>query len=139
MNIPPLPKKVRVSVPVTLEVLERFQRYSRAAGQSVGRAMSEWLEGTQEGLEPMIDILEKHKRVPFQAVRALQSYSVALDNSTKELFEKVRQMDGTAETLQAAAAAARVAQPAIKRALTPPSSNTGGKVLRTHINNKTKK
>ena len=108
MNIPPLPKKVRVSVPVTLEVLERFQRYSRAAGQSVGRAMSEWLEGTQEGLEPMIDILEKHKRVPFQAVRALQSYSIALDNTSKELFEKVRQMDGSSETLQAAAAAAQL-------------------------------
>lgn len=131
MNTPTSPK-IRVSVPVSPEVLARFRRLSKVAGQSVGRAMSEWLEETQEGLDPMIDILEKHKKAPLQAIRTLQAYSATLDNSTRELFEKVARMDETNETLAAAAASARLAQADVKRLLTPPSSNTGGKVLKTH-------
>jgi hypothetical protein len=93
--------------------------------------MSEWLEETQEGLDPMIDILEKHKKAPLQAIRTLQAYSATLDNSTRELFEKVSRMDESSAAMASASAAAREAQTSVKKLITPPSSNTGGKFTKT--------
>jgi hypothetical protein len=69
MNTPHTPK-IRVTVPISPEVLALFQRLSVTSGQSVGRAMGEWLEETKEGLEPMIAILEQHKK-------AKKGYSVS--------------------------------------------------------------
>jgi hypothetical protein len=130
MLTPPTPK-IRVTVPVSPEVLSRFQRLSKVAGQSVGKAMGEWLEETQEGLDPMIEILEKHKKAPLEAIRTLQNYAQTLDTVTGDLFQKVRQIDGGGPQLAAAAAAADDAVGALKRGLTPPSSNTGGKGSKT--------
>ena len=131
MNTPTTSKMIRVSVPVSPEVLARFRRLGKVAGQSVAKAMSEWLEETQTGLDPMIDILEKHKRAPFEAIKRLQFYSQALDNTTRELFDKVATMGPTDATVAAAADAARQAVQSAKLALTPPSCNTGGKVPKT--------
>lgn len=128
MLTPPTPK-VRVTVPVSLEVLARFKRLSEVSGQSVGRAMSEWLEGTQEGLDPMIAILAEHKARPAAAIRQLQDYAHTLDNITGDLFERVRNLDGNDKGQLAALAADAigVAESIRKQGLTPPSSNTGGK------------
>jgi len=126
MLTPPSPK-IRVTVPVSPEVLSRFQRLSKVAGQSVGKAMGEWLEETQEGLDPMIEILEKHKKAPLEAIRTLQNYAQTLDTVTGDLFQKVKEMDGSGAQLAASAAAADDAVITLKRGLTPPSSNTGGK------------
>ena len=130
MLTPPTPK-IRVTVPVSPEVLERFKRLSQVAGQSVGRAMGEWLEGTQEGLDPMIAILEQYKTRPAAAVRTLHDYANALDTVTADLFERVRHLDdGAGEGATLGAAAPRLPEPP-KRGLTPPSSNTGGKGRKT--------
>lgn len=130
MLTPPT-SKIRVTVPVSPEVLERFKRLSRVAGQSVGRAMGEWLEGTQEGLDPMIAILEEHKARPAEAIRSLQHYAQTLDTVSGDLFDKVRNMDSDGRQLAALAADANGAVLALKRGLTPPSSNTGGKGRKT--------
>jgi hypothetical protein len=130
MNTPPTPK-IRVTVPVSPEVLDRFKRLSRVAGQSVGRAMGEWLEETQTGLDPMIDILEQHKKAPLKAIQTLQNYSSTLNDLTGDLFEKVRTMEQSGEHLASAAAVARRTESELKRGLTPPSSNTGGKGRKT--------
>lgn len=130
MNTPPT-QKIRVTVPVSPEVLDRFKRLSKVAGQSVGRAMGDWLEETQSGLDPMIDILEHHKKAPLKAIQSLQAYSSTLNDLTGDLFQKVSKMDEGTEQLASASAAARDAQKAVKRGLTPPSSNTGGKGTKT--------
>lgn len=131
MNTPHT-QKIRVTVPVSPEVLERFKRLSRVAGQSVGRAMGEWLEETQSGLDPMIDILEHHKKAPLKAIQSLQNYSATLNDMTGDLFQKVKVMDQGAEQLASASAEARrTVQKISKGGLTPPSSNTGGKGTKT--------
>jgi hypothetical protein len=89
--------------------------------------MGEWLEGTQEGLDPMIAILEEHKSRPAAAIRTLQDYAQTLDTVTADLFHKVRDLDGSEGQLAALAADAPGAVSRLKRGLTPPSSNTGGK------------
>lgn len=128
MNTPPTPKSIRVTVPVSPEVLALFQRLSRASGVSVGRSMGQWLDETREGLEPMIDIVEQSKTAPQAAVRSLQRYASTLIDLTDDLVGSVAVMDGTAEQrANAVATALRVRQNLPKRGLTPPSSNTGGK------------
>ena len=92
MNTPPTPKSIRVTVPVSPEVLDVFQRLSKAAGHSVGRSMGEWLEGTMEGVVPMIDILERHKQAPKKAIQSLQLYAGTLQDMSNDLFDRVREM-----------------------------------------------
>jgi hypothetical protein len=89
--------------------------------------MGEWLEGTQDGLEPMIAILEEHKSRPAAAIRSLQDYAQTLDNLTDDLFNKVKRLDSDGGRLAALAADAGSAVKSLKGGLTPPSSNTGGK------------
>jgi ABC-type transporter Mla subunit MlaD len=135
MFTPPTSKPIRVTVPVTPEVLALFQRLSKAAGQSVGRAMGQWLEETRDGLEPMIDILEQHKKAPKKAIQSLQLYAGTLTDLSDDLFDKVKHMDeGAPQLASAVASAERTVQTLSKVAkggLTPPSSNTGGKGRKT--------
>jgi hypothetical protein len=93
--------------------------------------MGEWLEGTQEGLEPMIAILEEHKSRPAAAIRSLQDYAQTLDTVTDDLFARVKSLDGDGGRLAALAADGGSAVQALKGGLTPPSSNTGGKGTKT--------
>jgi len=132
MNTPHPVKTIRVTVPVTPEVLALFQRLSKAAGQSVGRVMGEWLEETRDGLEPMIGILEQHKKYPKKAIQSLQIYAGTLTDLTEDLFDKVKHMDEDATHMASAVASAeRTVQVLRKGGLTPPSSNTGGKGRKT--------
>ena len=138
MNTPHTPKAIRVTVPVSPEVLELFQRFSRLSGQSVGRSMGSWLEETKDGIAPMMDILEHHKKAPMKAIQSLQAYAGTLTDLTGDLFDKVGKMDRGTEQLESAASSARSAvqtlQKAQKGVLTPPSSNTGGKGRKTAKN-----
>ncbi|MDT9702143.1 hypothetical protein, partial [Streptomyces sp. P17] len=59
-------KPVRVTVPVTPEVQEAFQRLAAASGMSTGKAMGEWLQDTLEGALAMAEMLEKARQAPKQ-------------------------------------------------------------------------
>ena len=135
MKTPPTPKPIRVTVPVSPEVLAVFQRLSKAAGQSVGRSMGGWLEETMEGVAPMIDILERHKQAPKKAIQALQLYAGTVQDMSNDLFDKVRAMptDGSdsAVARRSLTEAAQTLGNHVKQGLTPPSSNTGGKGRKT--------
>lgn len=138
MNTPPTPKSIRVTVPVSPEVLALFQRLSKAAGQSVGRSMGGWLEETMDGVVPMIHILERHKQAPKKAIQSLQLYAGTLQDMSNDLFDRVREMPteggDRAPALAAMQSASDGIQNHMKRGLTPPSSNTGGKGRKTAKN-----
>lgn len=128
MNTPHTLKPIRVTVPVSPEVLALFQRLSRVSGVSVGRSMGQWLDETREGLEPMIDIVEQSKTAPKTAIRSLQRYASTLVELTDDLVGSVSKMDGDAtQRADAVASALLTRQKLSKGGLTPPSSNTGGK------------
>ena len=154
MNTPHTPKAIRVTVPVSPEVLELFQRFSKLSGQSVGRSMGSWLEETKDGIAPMMDILEHHKKAPMKAIQTLQNYAGTLTDLSEDLFSKVAVMDRgeveMAAAVEASKNAIKVMDEAKKSAasgrgpargdggrtrasgvLTPPSSNTGGKGRKT--------
>jgi hypothetical protein len=90
MTSPPSPKTTRVSVPVTPEVLAKFQRFSEVSGLSLGKSMGDWLRDTATALDAMTDILETHKRAPAEAIVQLQSLSASLQNVTDDAIKGMK-------------------------------------------------
>lgn len=126
-------KTIRVSVPITPDVLEKFKRFSEASGLSLGKSIGDWLKDTASGLDAMTDILEAHKRSPSQAMAKLSSYATALQDMTSGALDAMKngpsplgEGDPPAGKSLAVAKAAMV-----KAAAFPPVSNTGGKVTKT--------
>lgn len=122
-------ERIRVTVPVSVEVLEVFQRLAQASGASVGRSMGDWLEDTVQGALFLAETVEKAKSKPKQAVQELHSYALAISHETGSFLERMRQagvsgIEGAEGT--SAGGGAAPSEP-----LTPPSSNTGGKVQKT--------
>lgn len=114
---------MRVTVPVRPDVLAAFQRLAAAQGVSTGKAMGEWLADTLDGVEAMAGLLEKARAAPKVAVREMHSYAMGLTDLTSELLEQVRRREpGPGRD-------AKASRPGPgPRTLTPPVSNTGGKV-----------
>ena len=101
------PKTIRVTVPVTPEVQEVFKRLSEASGVSVGKAMGEWLADTSEAAIGMADLLEKARAQPKLVANQIHSYALGLTDLTADLLEGISKRGMT---------------------VTPPVSNTGGKL-----------
>ena len=99
--------KLRVTVPVTPEVQETFKRLSEASGVSVGKAMGDWLQDTMEAALAMAELMERAREQPKLAMREIHGYTLGLQDMTQELLETI----GRAS-----------------RTVTPPVSNTGGKL-----------
>jgi hypothetical protein len=123
-------KPLRVTVPVTLEVLEAFQELANVTGTSTGKAMGDWLSDTLEGVQTMQKLLSKARQAPKQAVRELNAYALGLADLSQELLDQVMKKGdaGSAVTLLRSASADPASDP--QTPLTPPSSNTGGKVTK---------
>jgi len=116
-------ERVRVTVPVSVEVLEVFQRLAKASGRSVGRSMGEWLEDTVQGAVFLAETVEKAREKPRQAIQDLHGYAMAITSETGSFLDRMRKggVVGAEGTHEGGGAAP-------KEPLTPPSSNTGGKV-----------
>lgn len=122
-------KTMRVSVPITSDVLAKFQRFSEASGLSVSKSIGDWLRDTAGGLEAMTDILETHRRSPRRAMAQLTTYASALQDMTSMALEGMEKgpspLGEGAPPSGKSLAVARAAL--VKAAQVPPSSNTGGK------------
>ena len=136
MNTPP--KTIRVSVPVTPEVLAKFQRFAEVSGLSVGKSMADWLRDTMSGLDAMVDILESHKLRPSQAMEKLTLLASSLQDITAGTIQAMKEQSSPLrEGAPATGKSLAIAKAAmLKAALIPPSSNTGGKVPRVNPNTK---
>jgi hypothetical protein len=136
----PEPKTLRVTVPVSPEVHEAFKRLAAASKTSVGKAMGEWMSDTVEGVEAMADLVEKARQSPKLAIREVQAYVLGLTDMTDDLIEQVKRgahkggVGGDPAGGEAPAPTAggllREAKKRGAKQLTPPVSNTGGKVLK---------
>jgi hypothetical protein len=126
-------KPVRVTVPVTPEVQEAFQRLAAASGISTGKAMGEWLEDTLEGVLTMADMLEKARRAPKQAVSEMHAYALGLADVTSDLMDNLRRRSGGGKTGAATGTAGggTVAAPVAPAPLPPRTVIRGGKSPKT--------
>lgn len=104
---------IRVTVPVSKEVQEVFKRIAEASGSSVGRSMGDWLADTMDAAEVMAGLMERARKQPKLVAQELHSYALGVTDLTSEVLESLRR-PGT---------------------VTPPVSNTGGKLSKTQKNN----
>lgn len=124
-TLSPPTKPPRVSVPVTDEVLQVFQRLAAASGTSTGKAMAEWLADTVEAAEFMAQTLERARAAPKVVMREMHSYALGLADETGELMRQIAkksEADRAGGRASAAPHAGTVGQPI------PPPCNTGGKL-----------
>ena len=123
-TLSPPTKPSRVSVPVSSEVLEAFQRVAKAGNMSTGKAMAQWLEDTIEGAQFMAETLEKARRAPKIAIQEMNAYALGLADETGALLERVREKGREDRGVLARDARRGHSAPI------PPSCNTGGKGLK---------
>jgi hypothetical protein len=121
---PPTSKPPRVSVPVTAEVLQVFERLAKAGNMSTGRAMAEWLGDTVEAAELMASTMERARAAPKVVTAELHAMMLGMTDQTKELMDKYAKFKGALPDRDAQASGP-VGHPGT---LIPPSCNTGGKV-----------
>ena len=116
------PKKQRVSVPVTPDLLATFERMGKATNMGTGAAIAEWLSDTHEAAELMASLLERARQSPKQVMREMHAYALGLADETGEVLRKVSAKGVSGAVGNAA-----------RQVLTedPPSCNTGGKVPQT--------
>lgn len=139
----------RVMVPISPEVKAVFERLAASQGCTVGRAISEWLNDTIDGVQAITEMVEKAKKEPVAVMRQLHSYAIGLGEVTNDIMEDLRKKGGGKKAAGARHQAAASGSAATGGAfhdedfqavmrelesrgggLTPPVSNTGGKLPR---------
>ena len=125
-------KSVRFSVPVTPEVQATFQRLADASGRSMAASMGQWLIDTKDAAELMAVNLERLREAPGDFVMRVRLHTSSVEDAAELAIEEAIQRAEEEADLDM-----RLARPAVlvgdartglAGRLTPPSSNTGGKV-----------
>jgi hypothetical protein len=152
---PPHTQK-RVTVPVSLDVLQAFQELASVSGVSTGKAMGDWLADTLDGVSLMTDLLRKAKEAPRLAALEIQAYGRGISGLADDILHDLRaKSSGASAASEVGGAPPRGEAPSAGAAdapslsdtlaamrsrasdrspggatgtLSPPYSNTGGKV-----------
>lgn len=126
-------ERVRLTISVTPEVHDTFQRLAQSSGQSISRAMGDWLSDTLDAAAYSASMMEKARAAPKIVMREVHAYALGLADETGKVLDDLRAGRALApsELPAVLSDALRPAGPeAAKRVHSPPSSNTGGKVPR---------
>jgi len=145
----PRPRTKRLSVPISEELLQTFQRMGKAQGQGAGAAIAEWLEDTSEAAEFMALKLEQARAAPKVVMREMHAYALGLADETGQLVRQLQEKGRKARSVETNTVASDVIRACVAggdrgdavghgAALTsggdagatcnPPSCNTGGKL-----------
>ena len=120
---PPTSSLVRVTVPVSPEVLGIFQRLAKAGSMSTGRAMGEWLTDTVEAAELMASTMERARAAPKIVTAEIHAMLLGMTDQTKELMDKFAKLKG-ASLAESGKRSAPLPGGLLATLKTPPS-NTG--------------
>lgn len=115
-------ERIRLTITVTPEVHRVFSRLAAASGQSLGRAMGDWLGDTLEAADYVANLAEKAREAPKMVMRELHAYALGLADETGALMRKV-----AAERPGTLTGGARSAHPAADLAAPPRPVIRGGK------------
>lgn len=134
-ELSPPTKPPRISVPVSDEVLQVFQRLAKAGNMSTGRAIAEWLSDTVEAAEYMAATMERARAAPKVVMREMHAYALGLADETGELMRTLAEK-GKAERAKASDTLARKRSAGERGGglseAAPPPCNTGGKLPTKH-------
>ena len=124
-TLSPPSKPPRVSVPVSVDTLEVFERLAKAGNMSTGRAIAEWLTDTVEAAELMASTMERARAAPKIVTAELHAMMLGMADQSKELQDKFAKYKGS---IDAGPTERKRSAPGGTSAVIPPSCNTGGKV-----------
>ena len=114
--------RIRTTISIPLEAHAVFVRMAAAANMSVSRTMGDWLTDTADAATLITSKMEEAKKAPMRVMRELRAMVAGMGEEVDLIMEEARSSGA-----QAARAAQRCEPPAPpKKALVPPSSNTGG-------------
>lgn len=131
-TLTPPTRPPRVSVPVTAEVLDTFERLAAAGNMSTGKAIASWLEDTIDAADYLASKMVQARAAPKIVAAELHAYALGMADETNQLMTDL-QAKGRADR---AAAGMRKRGDSGAVTHTPPPSNTGGKVPRVNPNTK---
>lgn len=122
--MPNTPTPYRLNVPLSPEVQATFQRLAQAMGGSLSSAIAEWLVDTQEAADMMAKKIIELRKAPNQFVTKVRLHTEAVEDAAEAALEAA---------MRQAEVGGEGGDPGLPRRpprphLTPPSSNTGGKV-----------
>jgi len=115
---PPHTQK-RVTVPVSLDVLQAFQELASVSGVSTGKAMGDWLADTLDGVSLMTDLLRKAKEAPRLAALEIQAYGRGISGLADDILHDLRAKSSGASAASEVGGA-------------PPAGRHRAQVQRTH-------
>lgn len=129
-TLTPPTRPPRVSVPVSSEVLDTFERLAAAGNMSTGKAIASWLEDTLDAAEYLASKMVQARAAPKLVSAELHAYALGMADETNQLMRDL-QAKGRADR-----AAVGTAQRHVSGTVSPspPASNTGGKVPRVNPN-----
>ena len=90
MTKPPSPN-IRLTITVTPEVHEAFQRMAAASSLSIGRCMGEWLGDTLDGVEFVTAKLVEARQAPRQVAKDLRQMALGAVDLADDLLSDIRQ------------------------------------------------
>lgn len=111
----------RVSVPISPEALDAFERLAKAGNMSTGKAIATWLDDTIDAVEYTANTMERARAAPKQVMAEIHAYALGLADETGDLLAKIR-AKGKGDAKGAGAC------DSARSGAVPPSCNTGGKV-----------
>ena len=114
------PQNVRLTITVTPQVHQAFQRLAKASSMPTGRAMGDWLGDTVEAAEFMATNIEKARAAPKLVAKEMHAYALGLADETGDLLKRLREKGQAARTQGDASA-----PPGAGRSAQTPPSNTG--------------
>jgi hypothetical protein len=130
MQYPPTLKKsetVRVTVPVSPQVQQAFQKLAAASGMSTGKAMGTFLDDMIDSIDYLATKMEQARAAPKIVARELHAYAQGLADETGDFMRQI-----TAKGVSERVAAGMRQRPDSGAVTQTPPSNTGV----TSINNK---
>lgn len=113
-------ERIRLTISVTPDVHATFSRMAEASGMSLGRCMGDWLTDTAEGAQFVALKMQEARKAPRTVMREFQALARGL----------VDVVDEAASGQRSGRREGRGADLTVAGVLSPPSSNTGGKVPR---------
>lgn len=122
---------IRLSIPVTPEVHAIFQRLSEVSGRSMGATVSHWLTDTREAASLMTDNLERLREAPGELMARVKLHISAVEDAAQMAIDDAisrAEQDEFEDRPRGRKGLASDAPKGPAKPLTPPSSNTGGKV-----------
>lgn len=126
-------KPLRVTVPVTPETHAAFVRLAQVQGGSVGKAMGDWLRDTAAAAEQLAAMVADVKAKPLEVALRLSGYASAMSDVSSGLVDRIRNESKAVKGAEGVPLVGKAPRPvsarkAAEKGLTPPVSNTGGKV-----------